>query len=205
MKVSLVVRTAGRMQGKAVPVAGTQFLIGRDPQCQLRPATPLVSGRHCAVVVRGDAVSVRDFESTNGTFVNDERVTGERALGDGDRLRLGPLEFDVRLEPSATTATPAGVRQVSADDEAAAALLLALQDDRDSKVPAGAVDEYGVPSGTTLMDMTAPTPEDLPSGPDRSPPQPKKGTPKPPKKATADTSTAATDLLQKYLRRPRNT
>ena len=38
MKVNLVVAT-GVHQGKVIPILGTEFLIGRDPQCQLRPAS----------------------------------------------------------------------------------------------------------------------------------------------------------------------
>lgn len=190
MKVSLVVRTSGKMFDKAIPVAGAQFLIGRDPQCNLRPSTPLVSGRHCAVLTSGDAVSVRDFNSTNGTFVNGERVAGERALRDGDRLRLGPLEFDIRLE--ASPAPPA--RRPVPGDEAAAALLLALDDGTDA-VPRKLLDENAIPAGTTLMDMPAP------KAPEPTPVSQSKGGGQSPKNPLGDTSTAATNLLQKYLRR----
>ncbi|HEY3789102.1 MAG TPA: FHA domain-containing protein, partial [Urbifossiella sp.] len=65
MKVSLVVAT-GAHQGKVVPIVGTQFLIGRDPQCQLRPASQAVSKQHCAVILRDGKVYLKDFGSTNG-------------------------------------------------------------------------------------------------------------------------------------------
>ena len=77
MKVSLVVMSDGKAKGQAIPVTLPQFVIGRDPQCQLRPASPVISKRHCALLVRGEQVFVRDFESTNGTFVNDQPVKGE--------------------------------------------------------------------------------------------------------------------------------
>ncbi len=69
MKLRLVV-VGGVHDGKAIPITVPQFVIGRDPQCQLRPASPAISKRHCAVLVRGTQVFVRDFGSTNGTFVN---------------------------------------------------------------------------------------------------------------------------------------
>src|SRR4051812_2979685 len=65
MKVSLVV-ASGVHQGKAIPIAVPQFLIGRDPQCHLRPASQAVSKQHCAVVVRDGQVYLKDFGSTNG-------------------------------------------------------------------------------------------------------------------------------------------
>ncbi|HEX4607682.1 MAG TPA: FHA domain-containing protein, partial [Urbifossiella sp.] len=55
MKVSLVV-ASGVHQGKAIPIVGPQFIIGRDPTCQLRPASQAVSKQHCAVLVRDGKV-----------------------------------------------------------------------------------------------------------------------------------------------------
>src|SRR2546426_1922626 len=98
MKLSLTVLTAGKSVGKAIPITLSQFIIGRDPQCHLRPASPMISKRHCALLLRGPKAFVRDLSSTNGTFVNDEPVKGEQTLADGDRLKLGPLAFLVRME-----------------------------------------------------------------------------------------------------------
>src|SRR5262245_7004161 len=70
MKLSLVVMTAGKSQGQAIPVTLAQFVIGRDPQCNLRPASAVISKRHCALLVQDGRVAIRDFNSTNGTFVN---------------------------------------------------------------------------------------------------------------------------------------
>src|SRR5438094_2632153 len=100
MKLSLIV-ASGVHEGKAIPVNVPQFVIGRDPQCQLRPASPVISKRHCALLVRGEQVFVRDFESTNGTFVNDQPVKGETELHNADVLKVGPITFAVNLEPTA--------------------------------------------------------------------------------------------------------
>src|SRR5262245_6113258 len=97
MKFSLVV-TQGSQQGKAIPVNKAEFTIGRDAQCNLRPASQHVSKNHCALRTKADRVFVEDFGSTNGTFINDEPVKGEREIRDGDRLRIGPLDFVVKLE-----------------------------------------------------------------------------------------------------------
>jgi len=71
MKISLVVLSTGSAAGKALPINAAQFIIGRDPGCNLRPASAMISKRHCAVIVKNNQVFVRDFDSTNGTFVND--------------------------------------------------------------------------------------------------------------------------------------
>jgi predicted component of type VI protein secretion system len=96
MKLSLVV-AQGNPVGKEIPIRLSQFVIGRDPDCHLRPASPLVSKRHCAIIQRDNQVFIRDFNSTNGTFVNKEQLKGERQLQSGDELRLGPLVFTVKI------------------------------------------------------------------------------------------------------------
>src|SRR5215468_10989379 len=101
MKFSLLVLTPGKQEGKAIDIKLPQFLIGRDSQCHLRPASPLISKRHCALIQRDNKAFIRDFDSTNGTFVNDEPVKGECELHHGDQLKVGPIHFTVRLEQDA--------------------------------------------------------------------------------------------------------
>ncbi|HZU37554.1 MAG TPA: FHA domain-containing protein, partial [Gemmataceae bacterium] len=103
MKVSLVVMTAGKGQGKTIPIPLSPFLIGRDPQCHLRPASPIISKRHCAVIFEGDQVRVRDFGSTNGTFVNNKQIEGEVVVTNEDKLQVGPLVFRVLIEGAVPT------------------------------------------------------------------------------------------------------
>lgn len=122
MKVSLVV-ASGVHQGRVIPIAGAQFLIGRDPQCQLRPASPAISKQHCGLYVRGGKVFLKDFGSTNGTFLNDEQLPAEaeREVKAGDRVKAGPLDFTLQLAAggsSAATPLPAALRK--ADDTAEA-------------------------------------------------------------------------------------
>jgi predicted component of type VI protein secretion system len=200
MKLSLVVLTPGKMEGKAIPITLKQFVIGRDPECQLRPASALISKRHCALLIRDEQVFVRDFESTNGTSLNDTLVKGDQEVHDGDRLRVGPLEFRIALEVSAPTPKPATrpAPAATSDDEAAAALLLSLQDDDDQPVGAGGVDSEGIPTGSTVMDLKAPSPD--------SPPPPESGSAsaQAAKANQGNTSSAAKSILEKYMRRPRD-
>lgn len=160
MKISLVVLSAGKAAGKALPITGAQFIIGRDPECNLRPASAMISKRHCAFLVKNGDVFLRDFDSTNGTFVNDEQIKGEVSLKDGDNIKVGPLSFKIVIE-----ATPAPTKQPGkptpppptnniSDDDAAAAAMLAFDDDGDVSVTTESSGEE-VPGGSTVMDLPA--------------------------------------------------
>jgi predicted component of type VI protein secretion system len=106
MKLSLVVLTAGVQQGKVLEIKLSQFVVGRDPQCHLRPASAVISKRHCALIQRDGKAFIRDFDSTNGTFVNEEPVKGEVELHQGDKLKIGPLQFEVRIEAAPAPSRP---------------------------------------------------------------------------------------------------
>jgi predicted component of type VI protein secretion system len=108
MKLSLLVLTPGKLQGKTIDIPVAQFIIGRDPQCHLRPASPLISKRHCALIQREGKAFIRDFESTNGTLVNEEPIEGERELHHDDQLKIGPMLFAVRVDATATAPKPTG-------------------------------------------------------------------------------------------------
>jgi pSer/pThr/pTyr-binding forkhead associated (FHA) protein len=203
MKLSLEV-AEGVHKGKVIPITLTQFLIGRDAQCNLRPASSMISKRHCAILVRGGKVVVRDFGSTNGTFVNEKPIDKEVEVHHDDLLKIGPLLFYVKVETSvpvdkATPAPPTSMpSKGSDDDESIAAMLLELQEDG-TQATAGLMGSDGVPTGSTVLDGPVPSGEDTtqPAGDDK--PAAKKG----PAKASGNTSAAAKAILEKYTRRPR--
>jgi pSer/pThr/pTyr-binding forkhead associated (FHA) protein len=87
----------GSQVGAEVPVPGPKFFVGRGEDCHLRPRSEMVSRHHCVLLVEQGYAGVRDFGSKNGTYVNGERVVGERALTAGDTLSVGPLKFEVML------------------------------------------------------------------------------------------------------------
>jgi predicted component of type VI protein secretion system len=198
MKLALVVMTPGKMEGKAIPINLAQFVIGRDPQCHLRPASPIISKRHCALLVRGEKVFVRDFDSTNGTFVNDQPIKGEAELQNADVLKVGPIAFAVNIEATPApvnkpTPAPPTKKPAASDDDDIAAMLLALQDEGDAGTT-GLSSE--VPEGSTVMDLPAPSAGTDPAA------DAAKGKTKP-AAPTGDTRTAAKAILEKYMRRPR--
>ena len=154
MKLSLVVVNAGKVAGQTIPIKTPHFVIGRDPECNLRPASAVISKKHCAISVKAGKVMLCDFESTNGTSLNDQPVKGEIEVANGDVLKVGPLTFRVVIEqtvaPSKPTPLPKPAAKVSEEDDAAA-LLLSLDDGTiASPNDAEAVD---VPGGSTVMDI----------------------------------------------------
>lgn len=96
MNASLVlVQTDGKQ--REIPLKKAVQVIGRQTDCALRIPSANVSRHHCEVSVTDDGVGVRDLGSSNGTYVNKERVT-QAAVSAGDLLSLGGLVFVVRLE-----------------------------------------------------------------------------------------------------------
>src|ERR1700722_11951537 len=88
-----------------VPLSGLVF--GRDAGCDVVIPSSDVSRRH-AEIIAGDTGYVVTDTSTNGLFVNGDRIEGTQILGGGDVLRLGPDEFRFYADVAAP-AIPAGV------------------------------------------------------------------------------------------------
>jgi pSer/pThr/pTyr-binding forkhead associated (FHA) protein len=74
---------------------GSVRTVGRAPRADFVVEAALVSRLHCQITAGTDTLEVVDLSSTNGTFVNDQRVDRAR-LTTGDRLRVGRLELTVR-------------------------------------------------------------------------------------------------------------
>jgi ABC transport system ATP-binding/permease protein len=75
---------------------GRGGVIGRGSECQFRLEHPHVSRNHAGLAVDGDLVAIADLGSSNGTFVNGERIRRPTRLTSGDRIEIGPfsLRFD---------------------------------------------------------------------------------------------------------------
>jgi predicted component of type VI protein secretion system len=232
MKVSLVV-ASGAHQGRTIPITIAEFIIGRDPQCHLRPASQAISKQHCGVVIRNGRVFVKDYGSTNGTQVNGELVqSAEVEVESGASIAVGPLEFTLKVEATAakadgtplpgskemaalaavkaaagskpgtapardTTPNPASkppVKPVAgqSEEDRIAAMILNMEND-DSSSSGSAV-----PDGSTVMDLP------LPAGATAEGAKDGKTDDKPKKAQTREEmSSAANDLLRKYIRRPK--
>lgn len=96
MDVKLVIAD-GKHAGQEIKVTKDAFYIGKSPKCHLRPGGSQVGEIHCAILRREGYAGVKDLGTPFGTFVNGEKVEGERAFKNGDKLRVGGLTFEVQL------------------------------------------------------------------------------------------------------------
>ncbi|GMV16835.1 MAG: DUF4388 domain-containing protein [Polyangiaceae bacterium] len=110
---------SGKYQGGEYPLEeGRQIVIGRSSDLDMVLVEEMVSRRHAQISMNGGVISIEDLGSTNGTFVNGEKI--QRAtLREGDRVLVGtsilkvvsvPLE-DVRTEGSGAARRPAATMQ----------------------------------------------------------------------------------------------
>lgn len=80
---------SGKYQGSEFPLpANAELIIGRSGDVDMVLTEDMVSRRHAKLIVNGDQVIIQDLDSTNGTFVNGERIKRAR-LKEGDRLLIG--------------------------------------------------------------------------------------------------------------------
>jgi FHA domain len=76
--------------GAAVVLDQPEVLLGRDPHAAaVLDGDGFVSGRHAMVRLRGGSPTVSDLGSTNGTYVNGDRIAAETALHEGDEVAVG--------------------------------------------------------------------------------------------------------------------
>ena len=104
----LVVLSAG-LNGRSHELNVDKTTIGRVDDNSFQVADPSVSSHHCEVLLRGNEVVIRDLNSTNGTFINGEKIS-ESVLKVGQTLRLGQIELQLLTEgmpmPTATATSP---------------------------------------------------------------------------------------------------
>jgi hypothetical protein len=79
-------------QGRIHRIDGERITVGAAGDCDIVIAEHHVSDRHASVRFKDREFTVTDLDSTNGTFVNGERI-GQQKLSDGDRVRFGSSEW----------------------------------------------------------------------------------------------------------------
>jgi FHA domain len=103
--------------------------IGRGVEAKLKLVHPLVSRLHCELFAEGDQVMIRDLDSLNGTFVDQQRIDEDTAIPSGATVIIGTVMFRVaygkdaeRLPPPAaatmekTAATAGTIRSDTVQD-----------------------------------------------------------------------------------------
>ena len=73
---------------------GAVKTIGRAPRADFIVEAALVSRLHCRLTATDSAIDVVDLDSTNGTYINNQRVRNG-TLSSGDRLKIGRVEMTI--------------------------------------------------------------------------------------------------------------
>jgi hypothetical protein len=87
----VVDRAAGHEDGVAYDLSAGATL-GRG-DVEIRLEDPFASSHHAKITRQGRTLVIEDLGSTNGTYLNDEPLTGPRPLHSGDLIRIGDSEF----------------------------------------------------------------------------------------------------------------
>jgi pSer/pThr/pTyr-binding forkhead associated (FHA) protein len=217
VEVKLVL-LGGKNNGREIPVPGPKFVIGRAEDCQMRPRSDMISRRHCAIIVEQGSVVLQDFNSKNGTFVNDQRVDSQRELRNGDRIKVGPLELEVQLavsvggkrKPKVHSIQEAAARTVQSagDKELDITRWLADGDEEEEEPAASAAGQTGAApteslssddSVVTAPEGQSPSKHDVPD----DMPDPILGTRAAKKPTAANSRAAAADMIRQIIRRNR--
>jgi pSer/pThr/pTyr-binding forkhead associated (FHA) protein len=101
----LVIQNQG-MTGRTHELNVDRTTIGRVEDNTFPIADPSVSSHHCEAHLHGGEILIRDLNSTNGSFINGEKIT-EKVLKPGQVLRLGQVEIKLEVEGAAATPSPA--------------------------------------------------------------------------------------------------
>ena len=104
----------GGERGLEIPITKLLFKMGRRPDCELQLSSHVVSGYHCHLHKRRDGVFLEDLQSSNGTYVNGQRLTGEAELNDNDCIRVGHFQFTMHIFAALAAQSGAGEKALSA-------------------------------------------------------------------------------------------
>lgn len=96
MQVNLVfLKQDGTISSFSLP--STVTLIGRRQECDFCIPLSIVSRRHCEINMDRGKITVRDMQSKNGTYLNDQLIEEAEAKA-GDVLKIGPVEFVFQID-----------------------------------------------------------------------------------------------------------
>ena len=89
---------AGPQAGSQYPLGESLLTIGRLPSADISfPEDNFISGMHCAIQSLNETVQLKDLNSTNGTYLNGERIS-EARVNPGDRFKAGSIVFELHVE-----------------------------------------------------------------------------------------------------------
>jgi pSer/pThr/pTyr-binding forkhead associated (FHA) protein len=95
---------------KDIPLKRGRYVVGRSAGATLRIPLPSVSREHCEIICDGERVTLKDLNSSNGTYLNEERVS-EKLMAAGDVIAIGPCRFTLQIDGE-----PADVQPVTSTE-----------------------------------------------------------------------------------------
>jgi pSer/pThr/pTyr-binding forkhead associated (FHA) protein len=93
----VLVITQGSQTGQSAALADGVIMIGRGADCQIILDDDYVSTRHARVISGENGIYVEDMGSTNGSYVNGQRITAPTTITMSDTVRIG--KTILKLEP----------------------------------------------------------------------------------------------------------
>jgi pSer/pThr/pTyr-binding forkhead associated (FHA) protein len=97
MKARLIEMGQTAEQTRRIPVTQAEFLIGRGTDCDLRLPVSSISRHHCIIRLGNEEVTLVDLGSSNGTYLNGQRIRSQADVHHGDEIKLGACRFKVEL------------------------------------------------------------------------------------------------------------
>ena len=121
----------GRSASTTLKLADGVTSIGRHDDCLIRIKSSQVSRRHCEVFEVADKLTIRDLGSSNGTFVNGKKVSGQQVLKHGDELTVGAVTLRVaKLGQPCPPPAPSPLSKPKAADTAVLEAIVADEPSR---------------------------------------------------------------------------
>jgi len=82
----------GPQTGELFQLSAGRTFVGTSPDCDIVLRDPSINGRHAEISSTRRGFRIHDLGSTNGTYVNDKRISGEDLI-DNDSVRMGRTNF----------------------------------------------------------------------------------------------------------------
>jgi pSer/pThr/pTyr-binding forkhead associated (FHA) protein len=101
---------SGPNTGKIYPLEASEIIIGRDASNLIAINDAEVSRKHAKLIQQNSTYVIQDLGSTNGTFINGQRITTLQELKPGDTVTLGEnivLMYETSFDPNATVISSA--------------------------------------------------------------------------------------------------
>ena len=109
---------SGKYQGGEFPLAdNSEIIIGRSSELDMVLVEDMVSRKHAKIVTRDSEIFIMDLGSTNGTFINGERIKKSR-VNEGDRILIGTSIVKVIASNDAALDSARGMSQIAESNSA---------------------------------------------------------------------------------------